>query len=179
MPAEPRCAVIRRTSPSVRERPIIAFGVERPDVEILDPVPAVHVKERGALAKRAAQKTSGVAPRAVRLARKQVCLGLTGELGQSQDVISADSFQRPDLAHIHRCSISSSCSAVGRHSIRGMTGCSLHGAGPLRARHSPLQPPAESAAGCPARPTRNQNEGAGSGQRTSVYSLRSSCTRLA
>src|SRR5258708_33104945 len=86
MPAEPRCAVVRRASPSVRERPIIAFGVERPDVEILDPVPAVHVVERGALAKRAAQKTPGVAPRAVRLARKQICLGLTGNLAQSLQV---------------------------------------------------------------------------------------------
>src|ERR1035438_8266719 len=41
---------------------------------------------------------------------------------------------------------------------------------------SPLQPSAESAAGYPARNIRNK--GGRPGQRTSVYSLRSSCTRL-
>ena len=62
IPPEFRPAVIRRSSPSIREWPVAVLGVERPDVE-------VQIVEGGPLVQRLADKPVGVTSRTLQVAR--------------------------------------------------------------------------------------------------------------
>ena len=57
-----RPAVIRCPPPPIRERPVAAFGVERPDVEVLDAIRSVQIVERSSLTQRPAHEPPGVRP---------------------------------------------------------------------------------------------------------------------
>jgi len=73
-------------APPGREGPVIARGVERPHVEVLDTVRLVHVVQRCAPAQGTAQKPTGVAARAVRVAGGQIRLNISGDLGKTVQV---------------------------------------------------------------------------------------------
>jgi hypothetical protein len=70
-------AEVGRAPPAVGKRAVGEGRVERPDIEVLDAVPAVKVVERCPLAQRPAQQSSRVAARAARMPGEQPGLGLS------------------------------------------------------------------------------------------------------
>jgi hypothetical protein len=109
-----RPAVIRCPPPPVREWPVAASGVERPDVEVLDAIRSVQIVEGSPLAQRPAHEPAGVAPRTPRVAREQSCFDIRSELGQSQEIIPVDARERSPVMGRHLSRIPSRDPAASR-----------------------------------------------------------------
>jgi hypothetical protein len=123
--AEFRPAVIRCPPPPIREWPVAALGVERPDVEVLDAIRSVQIVEGSPLTQRPAHEPAGVAPRTPRVAREQSCFDIRSEVGQSQEVIPVDARERSPLMGRHLSRIpfrGPAASCRGRQELQAAAG---------------------------------------------------------
>jgi hypothetical protein len=71
------------------------LGIERPDVEVLDPVLPIHVVQGSALAQGSAEQPVGVAAGTARIALEELGLGIVSQRGETQKVSYLDTGQRP------------------------------------------------------------------------------------
>jgi hypothetical protein len=104
--AELRRAEVPRSAPPRREGPVLMLGIEGPDIEVLDAVPAVHVVQGSTLAQSPAQETTGIPAGAMRIPPEEPGLGVSGQRGESKEVGCFDPRQRPIHVRGHAAMLS-------------------------------------------------------------------------